>query len=117
MTTEAKHTPGPWRSCGGYTPQYKAITSQDGYIVFGMADPYCHTANGAPIQAPPLEAQCANAKLIAKAPEMHNTLEAIRNDCLTWLEGERDSLSQNELLMAFVQAAEKAMAAAGEEAL
>lgn len=71
----SKHTPGPWELCGGYTPAYSAITSNDGYIVFGMADASNHTEHGRPIKAPGVETQRANARLIAAAPELLNMLK------------------------------------------
>ena len=68
------HTPGPWRRCGGFTPAYCAIHSDDGYIVFGMADPSAHTERGQPIKAPDTDTQHANARLIAKAPDLKAAL-------------------------------------------
>lgn len=66
----AVHTPGPWRKCGGMTPKYCAITSADGYIVFGMADAVCdREGNGNRIKAPDMDTQQANARLIAAAPD------------------------------------------------
>ena len=70
----SKHTPGPWRRCGGFTPAYCAIHSNDGYIVFGLADPGAHTEQGQPIKAPDTDTQHANARLIAAAPDL---LEAL----------------------------------------
>lgn len=66
------HTPGPWRVCGGYTPAYCSIHSESGYIVFGMADRSVHSegAPRRPINAPDMETQRANARLIAAAPEV-----------------------------------------------
>lgn len=45
-------------------------------------------------------------------PELLAALEAIRNDSDAWLEGEMDSLSQNELMMAFISTANAAIAEA-----
>ena len=39
---------------------------------------------------------------------------AIKADCVAWLDGEMDSLDQNELLMAFANMATDAMNAANE---
>lgn len=65
MKTEtAKHTPGLWRVCGGSTPAYSAITSNDGYVVFSMADRVSDMEHGKPIKAPDYDTQRANAKRI-----------------------------------------------------
>lgn len=69
-----KHTPTPWRECGGATPHYKAIHSQDGYIVFGFADKFHDRENGEPIKCPSYEVQRANAKFIELAVNTHDDL-------------------------------------------
>ena len=68
-TNKTKHTPGPWKVCGGSTPKFKAITSNSGYVVFEMGDQFQHMENGRGIAAPSYEEQSANARLIAAAPE------------------------------------------------
>ena len=65
-----EHTKGPWTVCGGYTPSYAAINSVDGYIVFGMADRIDHKEHGKPIKAPSFDAQRANVRLMAAAPDL-----------------------------------------------
>ena len=50
-----------------------------------------------------------DAKLMRAAPDMLAVLEAIRNDCSAWLEGEMDSLSQGDLCQAFINAAQGAI--------
>lgn len=72
-----KHTKGPWRVCGGSTPSYIGIHSTDGYVVYGLADRLDHKERGKPIVAPSFEVQRANARLIAKSPEMYDFVEAI----------------------------------------
>ena len=74
-----KHTPGPWRKCGGATPHYTGIHSKAGYIVYGMAD-NCDTEHGKPIKCPGFDEQRANARLIAAAPEMLELLKLIVDD-------------------------------------
>lgn len=69
------HTPGPWRKCGGYTADYIAVSSNDGYIVYGMADHDSQTELGKPIEAPDYPTQQANARLIAAAPDLLNALQ------------------------------------------
>ena len=73
----SKHTPAPWKVCGGMTPHFKTITSPQGYIVFSMADHYRHTEHGKTIKAPDYDTQKANARLIAAAPELLEALGAI----------------------------------------
>lgn len=68
--SEIKHTPGPWKKCGGATPEYTAIHSGDGYVVFRMADGFHDREHGKPIQTPDLLTQAANAHLIASAPDL-----------------------------------------------
>lgn len=70
----SKHTPGPWRVCGGHTPKFKAIHSSQGYIVFSMADYVDDTENNKPIKAPDYETQSANARLMAASPELLDVL-------------------------------------------
>jgi hypothetical protein len=72
----SKHTPAPWKICGGMTPHFKAITSSQGYIVFSMADRDRHTEHGKTIKAPDYDTQSANARLISAAPDL---LEALKN--------------------------------------
>lgn len=71
-------TERPWRLCGGYTPQFKAIAGRNGYIVFRMA----HSdilENGKPITVPEMHEQRANAELIVRAVNSHDALvEACR---------------------------------------
>jgi hypothetical protein len=64
------HTPGEWRRCGGMTPEYMAIHSEHGYIIFGMANHAQTKEHGKPIAAPTWEAQRVNARLIAAAPQL-----------------------------------------------
>lgn len=75
--SESKHTPGPWKVCGGATPHYKAIHSCHGYIVFGMADSTEDMERDEPIQAPDFETQRANARLIAAAPDLLAMLQRL----------------------------------------
>lgn len=76
-----KHSPTPWKLCGGYTPKYAAITSAHGYIVFGMADHATDRECGKPIDAPDSDEQRANAEFIVRAAnsfeELVNALRAI----------------------------------------
>lgn len=74
-----KATPRPWRVCGGYTPQFMAIHSPEGYIVFGMADAKTHTEGIPPklIDAPNRDAQAANAALIVQAVNEYDALNAV----------------------------------------
>jgi hypothetical protein len=61
-----KHTPGPWRVCGGYTPHYIAIAAGGELIVDSFAeDGYCRNS-----KCVSWEEQRANARLIAAAPEL-----------------------------------------------
>lgn len=60
-------TPGLWRDCGGMTPGYGALHSDEGYIVYGYADSTVHTEHGSPIKAPGMDRQFANRKWIAAA--------------------------------------------------
>ena len=79
--SEMKHTPGPWRVCGGYIPAYSAIHSERGYIVFGVADASVHREGlpAKPITAPGMDEQRANANLIAAAPDMLAALRSARS--------------------------------------
>ncbi len=74
--SESKHTPGPWRRCGGSTASYIAVHSDRGYIVLGMAD-RSQREGGRAIQAPPDDEQLANARLIAAAPQLLWALKAV----------------------------------------
>ena len=71
MTTEAKHTPGPWQAWEGRVSAYERdAANQDVAVV--VAD--CLTRDLSP-------GRCdANAQLIAAAPQM---LEALRQACAT----------------------------------
>lgn len=91
--TNAKHTPGPW--------------SEDSHSVYADSIEIVRLdqANAS---------RNANAQLIASAPDLLETLEAVRNDCESWLSGDMDSLSQSDLLQAFISAAGKAIAKATE---
>jgi hypothetical protein len=63
-----KHTPGPWRVCGGSTPHYKAIAAGDqtnGRLIIESFADLAGTWN-----AVPQEQQDANAHLIAAAPDL-----------------------------------------------
>jgi len=71
----SKHTPGPWKKCGGATPHFCSVHSKSGYIVFGMADHQYDKEQGKKIKAPDMWEQQANARLIAAAPEL---LEALK---------------------------------------
>jgi hypothetical protein len=72
-----KYTPGPWKRCGGTTPHFMAICdSSYRYIVFGMADNRFDTEHDKPIDAPGIDEQFANAKLISAAPDLLTALEA-----------------------------------------
>ena len=70
-----RFTKGDWRVCGGFTPEYSAITSKDGYIIFGMADRTSHKERGKLIKAPDYQTQRLNLKLIAAAPKLLLALE------------------------------------------
>jgi hypothetical protein len=69
------HTKGPWEVCGGYTPEYSAIASREGYIVFGMADYATDKEQGKPIKAPSYDTQRDNIRLMACAPELLDSLK------------------------------------------
>lgn len=58
------HTAGKVRLCGGYTPAYTAIVSEDGhgYLVFRMADYAEDRERDKPIKAPSYEEHRANAR-------------------------------------------------------
>lgn len=73
----SKHTPGPWRKCGGMTPRYTAIQSSGGFIVFQMADSGTDKEHGRQIAAPDMDTQQANACLIAAAPELLEALQLL----------------------------------------
>ena len=72
MTT--KHTPGPWKRCGedrdGCPCGLVYATGAD----FGIATTYL-SEYGFEAPMPDVEARKANARLIAAAPEMLETLE------------------------------------------
>lgn len=78
---EAKHTPGPWRKCGGATAAYVAVVGpNDEYIVHGMAHPgIVDWAEGGNIESPNNETQFANARLIAAAPQLLQACIAARD--------------------------------------
>jgi hypothetical protein len=82
------HTPGPWRKCGGATPPYTAVHSSRGYIVFVMADAGT-VEHGKPIDAPSMDEQQANARLIAAAPDLLDALQSL----LIYLTSEEDALN------------------------
>ena len=72
-----------WSDCGGFTPSYGALTSPDGYIVFGYADADTQTEHGKPIKAPSTAKQFVNRKFIAAANpdairELLDSLKAMR---------------------------------------
>ena len=73
----SKHTPGPWRVCGGMTPKYTGIVSDKGYIVFEMGDYSQQYENDSTVEAPGYIEQRANADLIAAAPELLEALEEL----------------------------------------
>lgn len=77
MEREYKHTPGKWENCGGFTAEYGAITSKNGYIVFGFADARIHKEKGMPIKCPDMDEQFANRRLIAAAPCLLEALDAL----------------------------------------
>lgn len=56
--TEAVHTPGPWRKCGGYTPHYIGIAAGRTLIVESFSEQL------------DMDTQNANARLVAAAPEL-----------------------------------------------
>lgn len=97
-TSAAQHTPGPWGIIG-----VQDIESADGNSIAIVSS-----------HGPTKEARRvtkANARLIAAAPEQHSTLEAIRNDCTAWLNGEM-GLSADDLAAAIRTAAGAAIAKA-----
>ena len=79
-------TKGPWEVCGGYSPQFTAIHSAAGYIIFSMADANHHREKDALITAPDYETQRANAHLIASAPDLYEALKK----CVAQLKEVRD---------------------------
>lgn len=83
-----KATARPWKVCGGSTPQFMAITSCDGYIVFQFADASYKFENGKPIKAPNYEAQRVNAALIVKAVNEYSALCAIAEAAKYYLDSE-----------------------------
>ncbi len=96
----SRHTPGPWRKCGGATAPYIAICSPDDeYIVYNMAHHgITEWAEGGNIQTPDNETQAANARLIAAAPTMLAEmrrylpiLEAMEADSTLWAAYTRDT--------------------------
>ena len=102
----SKHTPGPWRRCGGFTPAYCAIHSNDGYIVFGLADPGAHTEQGQPIKAPDTDTQHANARLIAAAPDLLEALKKLDNFFETYRPEGHPVSDPHELVRAAIAKAE-----------
>ena len=65
MSTEEKHTPTPWRVCGGYTEDYIAISGAvDDLVINGMAE------------QPNTETARANAAFIVKACNAYEGLVA-----------------------------------------
>ena len=83
----AEHTPLPWKKCGGATPQYMAIHSVDGYIVFGMADGMIDRENGHPILTPDFVTQANNAAFIVRACNCHDDLLAACEAALETIAG------------------------------
>ena len=95
-----KHTPGPW--------EVSEEWHGDVYIDSEAL------GEGSIAIAKLINPEPGDAALIAAAPDMLATLEAIRNDCHAWLDGEMDSLSQGDLLQAFANAAQLAIDEATE---
>jgi hypothetical protein len=60
------HTPTPWRVCGGFTPEFTAIHSSAGYIIFRFADNEVDVEGTSLIKAPSYDEQRANAAHIVK---------------------------------------------------
>lgn len=95
--TSAAHTPGPWYidRHSPYAPI--CIKPYPGRIICDI--------DGADAEAE------ANARLIVAAPEQHRTLEAIRNDCQAWLNGDTD-MAASDLFTAIESAAAAVVAKA-----
>ena len=92
-----KYTPGPWKmEEGELNGVWEGVVYNDRIGTICRLDDEMSGCR-------------ANAALIAAAPDMLATLEAIRNDCHAWLDGEMDSLSQGDLLQAFANAAQLAI--------
>jgi len=65
----AKHTPGPWDACSDIVKERR-----DKWVI--ISQPFTNGRDGPVL---PLETRIANARLIATAPDMLETLEAIRD--------------------------------------
>ena len=97
-------TPGEWHDCGGFSPSYGGLTSEEGYIVFGYADSNVHQEHGEPIKSPSMDRQFANRKYIAAAsPAALRVLMAERaewSDRTAEAQAERDAAREerDELL-------------------
>lgn len=73
-----KHSPLPWRVCGGMPPHYKAIVSADDkYIIFCMADSSVDKEHGKAIPAPSMQEQEANARYIVEACNFFEKLKEL----------------------------------------
>ena len=105
------HTQGPWHinSADGVAHNVGCycIDAKVGGVSVAVADTVCYGDCES--------TEAANANLIASAPEMLAALEAIWNDCNAWMDGEMDSLSQSDLMQAFIATAEKAIVKAKGE--
>ena len=79
---EREATKGPWRACGGYTPEFGAVDSPDGYVIFRLADWRVDRERGEPINAPSYEFQLSNRNFIAAlrnaAPVLLEVAEAAK---------------------------------------
>lgn len=100
----------PWRRCGGNTPHYTAITDAKGrYVVFAMADSRHDVEAGSAIETPPEDQQAANAQLIERAVNNHESLLAACRAayaCLRRPEAERNENRVVNLLNAAIAKAE-----------
>lgn len=110
MTMKTKHTPGPWQAsgCTVYTrdKQPAQLVPHDDKVLRVAAA--CWDSEEEDEQEPwDLEVACANARLIASAPDLYNAL----CDLLEWAKGNRGRKDNNPYCVPEVR---KALEAVGK---
>jgi hypothetical protein len=115
LTTSSAYTPGPWHTDGHfYGHGRKNVWAEVSDPSYPNQRTTCivaaaFTADGG-CSIPTSEAD-ANVRLIAAAPELLVTLQAISHDCETWLT-DRHADRADDLFVAFRDAADMAIAKA-----